>query len=102
MALCQLLWCGIGIFSDATFLFSNNKAEFNVFDATKSRTNMNQGNFFSSWKVDAQGYGGNVRAFFLNIKNSADSGTGYKALNKFKGAKQGGSKSAKFTYARGI
>ena len=28
-----------------------------------------QGNFFSPWEDDAQGYGENVRAFWLNIKN---------------------------------
>jgi hypothetical protein len=42
--------------------------DFNVFDKTKGRANMDiQGMFFSPWDDDARGYGSNVRAFYLNI-----------------------------------
>ena len=45
---------------------------FTVFDRTRSRANMDiQGNFFSPWEIDANGYGGNVRAYYLNITNPA-------------------------------
>lgn len=74
-------------------VYHGSDADFDVFDASKSRANMDiQGNFFTPWELDAQGYGGNVRAFFLNIKNPADSGRGYKALNSFKGQNGAGVK----------
>ncbi len=68
-------------------------AEFDVFDRTKSRANTDiQGNFFSPWEDDASGYGENVRAFFLNIKNPAPSSVSYKALNEYKGQNNAGVK----------
>lgn len=74
-------------------VYHGSDADFDAFDASKSRANMDiQGNFFTPWELDAQGYGGNVRAFFLNIKNPADSGRGYKALNSFKGQNGAGVK----------
>ena len=67
--------------------------DFDVFDATKSRANMDiQGNFFSPWELDASGYGKNVRAFFLNIKNPASESLAYKVLNGFKGQNYAGQK----------
>lgn len=67
-------------------VYHGTDAEFDVFDASKARANMDiQGNFFSPWKDDAQGYGENVRAFFLNIKNPAASHVGYKALKTYQG-----------------
>ena len=76
--------------------------DFDVFDATKSRANMDiQGNFFSPWDIDAQGYGPNVRAFFLNIKNPADSSTGYKALNTYKGQNEAGVKARELLISQG-
>ncbi|MCR5175946.1 MAG: hypothetical protein K6C05_03755, partial [Anaerovibrio sp.] len=66
---------------------------FDVFDASKNRSSMDiQGSFFSPWSEDAMGYGNNVRAFFLNIKNPAKSAKGYKALNTYKGQKEAGIK----------
>lgn len=74
-------------------VYHGTDAEFDVFDASKTRANMDiQGNFFSPWKEDAQGYGENVRAFFLNIKKPANSSTGYKALNTYKGQNGAGIK----------
>ena len=60
--------------------------DFSVFDRTKTRANMDiQGNFFSPWYEDSMGYGPNVRAFFLNLRNPASESRGYSALEKFKG-----------------
>ena len=74
-------------------VYHGTDSEFNVFDRTKSRANMDiQGNFFSPWEDDAAGYGSNVRKFYLNITNPASESTGYKALNKFKGQDNAGIK----------
>lgn len=75
---------------------------FDVFDASKSRVNMDiQGNFFSPWELDAKGYGTNVRAFFLNIRKPADGSAGYKALNDFKGQNYAGIKAREQLIAAG-
>ena len=74
-------------------VYHGSDAQFDVFDKTKGRANMDiQGMFFSPWEIDAQGYGGHVRAFFLNIKNPANEGQGYKALNRYVGQNYAGIK----------
>ena len=74
-------------------MYHGTDADFDIFDRTKTRANMDiQGNFFSPWKIDAQGYGENVRAFFLNIRNPADSSTGYKAIKTYQGQNYAGVK----------
>lgn len=74
-------------------VYHGSDADFDTFDRTKARANMDiQGNFFSPWKEDAAGYGENVRAFFLNIRKPANEGQGYKALNKYKGQNGAGIK----------
>lgn len=74
-------------------VYHGSDAQFDVFDKTKGRANMDiQGMFFSPWEIDAQGYGGHVRAFFLNIKNPANEGQGYKALNRYAGQNYAGIK----------
>ena len=74
-------------------VYHGSDAEFDVFDSSKGRSGMNiQGMFFSPWEIDAQGYGGNVRAFFLNIKNPANEGQEYKALNRYAGQNYAGTK----------
>ena len=74
-------------------VYHGSDAEFDVFDSSKGRSGMNiQGMFFSPWEIDAQGYGGNVRAFFLNIKKPANEGQGYKALNRYAGQNYAGTK----------
>jgi hypothetical protein len=74
-------------------VYHGSDADFDVFDKTKGRANMDiQGMFFSPWEIDAQGYGGHVRAFFLNIKNPANEGQGYKALNRYAGQNYAGIK----------
>ena len=74
-------------------VYHGTNADFDVFDRTKTRANMDiQGNFFSPWEIDAKGYGENVRAFYLNIKNPADSTTAYKVLNKYQGQNNAGIK----------
>lgn len=75
---------------------------FTVFDRTKSRANMDiQGNFFSPWKIDAAGYGPNVRKYFLNITNPANESIGYRALNKFKGKNNAGVKAREYLESLG-
>ena len=67
-------------------VYHGSEEDFNVFDKTKGRANMDiQGMFFSPWDDDARGYGSNVRAFYLNIRKPANESTGYKALKKFQG-----------------
>lgn len=74
-------------------VYHGSDADFTVFDPTRGRVNMDiQGMFFSPWDIDAGGYGGNVRAFFLNIRNPADEGRGYSVLNKFAGQNHAGIK----------
>ena len=74
-------------------VYHGSDAEFNVFDRTKARANMDiQGNFFSPWELDAQGYGGNVRAFYLSIKNPAPSSVAYSVLKKYQGQNNAGVK----------
>lgn len=74
-------------------VYHGSDADFTVFDPSKGRANMDiRGMFFSPWDIDAGGYGGNVRAFFLNIRNPADEGRGYSALNKFAGQNHAGIK----------
>ena len=49
-------------------VYHGSEEDFNVFDKTKGRPDMDiQGMFFSPWDDDARGYGSNVRAFYLNI-----------------------------------
>lgn len=72
-------------------VYHGTDADFTVFDPTKSRANMDiQGMFFSPWDMDAGGYGGNVKAYYLDIKNPASESMGYKALNLYKGQNEAG------------
>ena len=76
-------------------VYHGTEAEFNAFDRTKTRANMDiQGNFFSPYRIEAAGYGSNVKSFFINIKNPADEGTGYKALKLHQGENYAGEKAA--------
>ena len=76
--------------------------EFTVFDRAKGRSTMDiQGSFFSPWEIDAQGYGSNVQAYYLNIKNPASEGTAYKALNLFKGQNEAGRKAREYLESLG-
>lgn len=74
-------------------VYHGSDSNFEVFDRTKTRSTMDiQDNFFSPWELDAQGYGQNVRAFYLSIKNPAPSNVGYKTLKKFQGQNDAGIK----------
>ena len=74
-------------------VYHGSDADFDVFDKTKGRANMDiQGMFFSPWELDSKGYGANVRAFFLNIRKPANEGQCYKALNRHKGKNGAGVK----------
>ena len=76
--------------------------EFTVFDRTKARANMDiQGSFFSPWDMDAGGYGGNVKAYYLNITKPAPEGTAYRALNRYKGQNGAGVKAREYLESLG-
>lgn len=65
-------------------VYHGTDTDFTVFDETKGRSGMDiQGMFFSPWEIEAQGYGSNVRAFYLNIKNPAPEALAYKILRKY-------------------
>ena len=84
-------------------VYHGSDADFNVFDRTKGRTNMDiQGMFFSPWELDSKGYGANVRAFFLNIRKPANEGQGYKALNRRRGQNGAGVKAREDLIAAGF
>ena len=74
-------------------VYHGTDADFNAFDMSKGRANMDiKGAFFSPWELDAKGYGKNVRPFYLSIKNPADEQTAYKALKKYQGQNNAGEK----------
>lgn len=74
-------------------VYHGSESNFDEFDTAKARTNMDiQGMFFSPIQEEANDYGENVRAFFLNIKNPADYDTGYNALKNHKGENLAGEK----------
>lgn len=78
-------------------VYHGTDADFTVFDRTKGRSNMDiQGSFFSPWELDASGYGSNVRAYYLNIKNPAPESVAYRALNRFKGQNNAGVKAREY------
>lgn len=78
-------------------VYHGTDADFTVFDRTKGRSNMDiQGSFFSPWELDAAGYGGNVKAYYLNIKNPAPESVAYRALNRFKGQNNAGVKAREY------
>lgn len=83
-------------------VYHGTSEDFDVFDRSKSRANMDiQGNFFSPWEEDARGYGSNVRAFFLDIKNPADERAGYGALNRYKGRNGAGIQAREYLIEQG-
>lgn len=64
-------------------VYHGSDSDFTVFDRTKGRSSMDiQGMFFSPWDIDAAGYGSNVRAFYLDIRNPAPEQTAYRALRR--------------------
>jgi len=84
-------------------VYHGSDADFDVFDKTKGRANMDiQGMFFSPWELDSKGYGANVRAFFLNIRKPANEGQGYKTLNRHQGKNGAGVKAREDLIAAGF
>lgn len=74
-------------------VYHGSDANFDVFDRTKGRENMDiQGMFFSPWELDSKGYGKNVRAFFLNIRKPAVNGKAYEAFRRYEGQNYAGIK----------
>ena len=83
-------------------VYHGTDADFNTFDMSKGRANMDiQGAFFSPYIEDAQGYGGDVKAVYLSIKNPANESTAYRALNKFKGQNGAGVKAREYLISMG-
>lgn len=83
-------------------MYHGTDAEFEAFDPTKGRANMDiQGMFFSPWEIDAAGYGSKVGAYYINLRNPADEGTAYKALNMFKGQNNAGVKAREYLIRQG-
>jgi hypothetical protein len=83
-------------------VYHGTSENFTGFDRTKSRANMDiQGSFFSPRDIDAGDYGGNVGAYYLNIKNPASESMGYKALNKFQGQNNAGVKAREYLESLG-
>ena len=76
--------------------------EFFVFDMDRTRSAMDlHGAFFSPWEDDARGYGRNVGAFYLSIKNPAPAAVAYKALNMFQGQENAGAKARDLLISQG-
>ena len=83
-------------------VYHGTDADFTVFDRTKGRSTMDiQGSFFSPWEIDAQGYGSEVKPYYLNITNPAGEGAAYKALNRFKGQNDAGVKAREYLESLG-
>ena len=83
-------------------VYHGSSEDFTTFDRAKTRANMDiQGNFFSPWEIDAGGYGENVRAFYLNIKNPAPEDVAYQALNRYKGQNEAGVKAREYLASQG-
>lgn len=83
-------------------VYHGTSESFTVFDMSKGRANMDiQGSFFSPWELDAQGYGENVGAYYLNITNPADESTAYRALNRYKGQNGAGVKAREYLISLG-
>ena len=74
-------------------VYHGSDAEFEAFDRTKGRSGMDiQGMFFSPWAYESEGYGKNVRAFFLNIKNPATGSKSYEVFSEYKSGNYAGIK----------
>ncbi len=83
-------------------VYHGTDAGFTVFDRTKGRSTMDiQGSFFSPWEIDAQGYGSEVKPYYLNITNPVGEGAAYKALNRFKGQNDAGVKAREYLESLG-
>lgn len=83
-------------------VYHGTSERFHSFDMSKGRANMDiQGAFFSPWELDAKGYGGNVRAYYLNITNPAGEKQSYGALNRFKGQNKAGVKAREYLKSLG-
>ncbi len=97
-----LSWGAIEEDGSPVRVYHGTDQDFNSFDITKGRANMDiQGMFFSPYEIDAKGYGQNVRAFYLKLQNPADEGTAFKALNLFKGQNNAGVKARDYLIRQG-
>jgi len=74
-------------------VYHGTEEDFDAFDPSRSRINMDiQGMFFSPWEIEAGGYGSKVGAYYLSIQNPAPEELAYKTLNKYKGQNEAGRK----------
>ncbi len=75
---------------------------FTVFDRTQSRPTIDiQGNFFSPYREEAEGYGNNVGKYYLRLDNPADERTALDALNMFRGQNDAGIKAREYLESQG-
>ena len=82
---------------DPLIVYHGTSEDFTVFDSSKGRSTMDiQGMFFSPWELDAKGYGSKVGAYYLNIRNPAREDVAFKALNRFAGQNNAGTKAREY------
>lgn len=82
---------------DPLIVYHGTSEDFTVFDSSKGRSTMDiQGMFFSPWELDAKGYGSKVGAYYLNIRNPASEDVAFKALNRFAGQNNAGTKAREY------
>ena len=74
-------------------VYHGTDAEFNVFDISRGRPDMDiQGAFFSPDKADAEGYGAAVKPYYINLTNPADFDTAFSVFKKLRGEDNAGVK----------
>lgn len=83
-------------------VYHGTEEDFTVFDIGKGRANMDiQGAFFSPYMDDAEGYGGKVGAYYLNITNPADGKTAREVFQKYRKENNAGIKARQELEAMG-
>ena len=83
-------------------VYHGTDAKFTVFEMDRTRSKMDlQGAFFSPYEEDESGYGENVGAFYLSIKNPAPESKVYAALNRFAGQENASVKATRYLEAQG-
>lgn len=83
-------------------VYHGTEEDFTVFDIGKGRASMDiQGAFFSPYMDDAEGYGGKVGAYYLNITNPADEKTAREVFQKYRKENNAGIKARQELEAMG-
>lgn len=74
-------------------VYHGTDAEFNVFDISRGRPDMDiQGAFFSPDRADAEGYGVAVKPYYIDLTNPADFDTAFSVFKKLRGEDNAGVK----------